>query len=195
MSERSSTFLGRVQEGMRVLELADGRLIGIRTAVPDDAAVLLAYLRKVGGESDNLTFGPEGPGLSEAEEHEYLAHAASSNNSLVLIALHEQSIVGSLSFDGGRRARTRHTGELGISVTQSFAGNGIGRALLELLIEWAEQSGVIRKLNLRTRVDNTDAVRLYERLGWVVEGRVTRDQGIGDVYTDTLFMGRPVDRR
>jgi len=91
--------------------------------------------------------------------------------------------------------RTRHTGELGISVARAFTGSGIGRALLEAVIEWAEESGVIRKLNLRTRVDNAGAIRLYERLGWVAEGRITRDQGIGEVFTDTIFMGRPVDGR
>ena len=173
---------------------ANGSQIEIRPAGPDDAGAILAYLQMVGGESDNLTFGPEGPGLTDAEEREYLARAAASDNALVLLALHEGTIVGSLSFEGGRRARTRHTGELGISVTRDFTGKGIGRALLEALIEWAEESG-IRKLNLRTRVDNTGAIRLYERLGWVAEGRITRDQGIGDVFTDTLFMGRPVDSR
>ncbi len=180
---------------MRHLELAGGSRIYIRRAVPDDAGALLAYLRKVGGESDNLTFGPEGPGLNEAEEREYLARTAASDNALVLVALHGDTIVGSLSFEGGRRARIRHTGELGISVSRSLTGQGIGRALLEMLIDWAERSAVIRKLNLRTRVDNVGAIRLYERLGWVVEGRVTRDQCIGDVYTDTVFMGRPVDGR
>lgn len=178
-----------------IFRAANGSQIEIRRAIPDDAAAILAYLQMVGGESDNLTFGPEGPGLTEAEEREYLARAAASDNALVLLALHEGAIVGSLSFEGGCRTRTRHTGELGISVTRAFTGNGIGRALLQALIDWAEQGGVIRKLNLRARVDNTGGIRLYERLGWVLEGRITRDQAIGDVLTDTLFMGRPVDGR
>lgn len=177
----------------RELRLPDERRIQVRPARPDDSAAVLAYLRKVGGESDNLTFGPEGPGLSEEEEREYLTGIAASDNALVLLALHDDEIVGALSFEGGRRQRIRHTGELGITVTESFTRHGIGRTLLEMLIEWAEGTGVIRKLNLRTRVDNIGAIRLYERLGWVVEGRVTRDQGIDGVYTDTLFMGRPVD--
>lgn len=177
----------------RDFQLADGRRIHIRPAVREDAGAVLDYLKKVGGESNNLTFGSEGLGLSEAEESEYLGGVAASDNALVLLALHEEVIVGALSFEGGHRPRIRHTGELGISVTESFTGCGIGRVLLEMLIEWAEQSRVIRKLNLRVRVDNLGAIRLYERLGWVVEGRVTRDQGIDGVYTDTLFMGRPVD--
>ena len=177
-----------------IFRTAHGNQIEIRPAVPDDAAAVLAYLKVVGGESDNLTFGPEGPGLSESEEREYLARAASSDNALVLLALCEGVIVGALSFEGGVRARTRHTGELGISVTRPFTGQGIGGTLLLALIAWAEEGGVVRKLNLRTRVDNLGAIRLYERLGWVVEGRITRDQGIGGVFTDTLLMGRPVDR-
>ena len=178
-----------------VFRTANGNHIEIRRAAPDDAGAILAYLQTVGGESDNLTFGPEGPGLTEAEERDYLARAAASDNALVLLALHQGTIVGSLSFEGGHRMRTRHTGELGISVARAFTGSGIGRALLEAVIEWAEESGVIRKLNLRTRVDNAGAIRLYERLGWVAEGRITRDQGIGEVFTDTIFMGRPVDGR
>lgn len=178
---------------MRYLELADGRRIHIRRAIPDDAAELLAYLRMVGGESDNLTFGSEGPGLSDAAQRESLARCAAADNALVLVATCDGAIVGSLSFEGGRRQRTRHTGELGISVAGELTGQGIGRALMEELIAWAERSGVIRKLNLRTRTDNLAAIRLYERLGWVVEGRVTRDQCVGGTYSDTLFMGRAVD--
>ena len=42
--------------------------IRIKKAEPSDAAMLLEYLKQVGGESDNLTFGPEGMPFSvEAE--------------------------------------------------------------------------------------------------------------------------------
>src|SRR5262245_24260010 len=109
----------------RDLQLADGRRIHIRPAVPDDAGAVLAYLKQVGGESNNLTFGPEGPGFSEAEEREYLGAVAASDNAVVLLAHHEDTIVGALSFEGGRRPRIRHTGELGISVAESFTGCGI----------------------------------------------------------------------
>jgi RimJ/RimL family protein N-acetyltransferase len=177
------------------MKLKDGRQISFRVAEPDDAEAVLSYLAMVGGESDNLTFGPEGPGLTVEQEREFLAGCITRDNALVLLALSDGSIVGSLSFDGGHRERIKHTGELGISVTRAFTGQGIGRTLLERLIAWAKRGGVVRKLNLRVRTDNLAAIRLYERLGWVVEGRVTRDQGIDGVYTDTLFMGLPVDPR
>jgi GNAT superfamily N-acetyltransferase len=114
----------------RELRLPDGGAVRIRRAVPDDAGAVLRYLRQVGGETDNLTFGSEGPNLSESEEREYLARVGESDNSLAVVATVGDAIVGSLTFDGGHRPRLRHAGEFGISVAQAYAGLGIGRALI-----------------------------------------------------------------
>jgi RimJ/RimL family protein N-acetyltransferase len=177
----------------RTLVLRDGRRVRIRRAEPDDASAILAYLGRVGGESINLTFGTEGPGLSEEEEREYLTRVAAADNSLAIVALAGDEIVGGLTFDGGRRARLRHAGEFGISVLQSYAGQGLGKALVEYMLAWAERSGVVRKINLKVRVDNLPAIRLYERMGWVPEGRTTRDTLIDGEFNDCLLMGREVD--
>jgi RimJ/RimL family protein N-acetyltransferase len=175
--------------------LRDGRVVLIRRAVPEDAGAALDYLRLVGGETINLTFGSEGPGISVEEEREYLTRVAASDNSLAIFAVVDGRIVAGLTFDGGRRPRLRHAGEFGISVAQAYAGLGIGRALLEYMLEWAEGTGVIRKINLKVRVDNEPAIRLYERMGWVPEGRTTRDTLIDGVFADCLLMGRAVDPR
>lgn len=179
----------------RDLTLPDGRTVRIRPATPDDAAGILAYLRRVGGETPNLTFGSEGPGFTEEEERGYLAGAAAADNSLAIVATIGGDLVGGLTFDGGRRPRLRHVGEFGISVAQACAGLGIGRAMIEYMIEWAERSGVVRKINLKVRVDNVGAIRLYQRLGWMQEGRSTRDTIIDGQFNDCLLMGRAVDPR
>jgi RimJ/RimL family protein N-acetyltransferase len=179
----------------RELRLPDGRAVRIRRAVPEDAGAVLGYLRQVGGETDNLTFGSEGPNLSESEEREYLARVGESDNSLAVVATVGDAIVGSLTFDGGHRSRLRHAGEFGISVAQAYAGLGIGRALIEHMLEWAERGGVVRKINLKVRADNAGAIRLYERMGWVHEGRTTRDTLIDGQFNDCLLMGREVEPR
>ena len=175
------------------VELRDGRRVRIRRAEPDDAAAILAYLTRVGAESVNLTFGAEGPGLSLEEEREHLTRVAASDNSLAIVALAGEEIVGSLTFDGGRRQRLRHVGEFGISVLQAYSGVGLGKALIEYMLGWAERGGVVRKINLKVRVDNQPAIRLYERMGWVHEGRTTRDTLIDGRFNDCLMMGREVD--
>lgn len=177
----------------RDIALPDGRLVTVRCAVPDDAPALIECLKRVGGESTYLTFGSEGRGLDEVEQRAVLAEAHAKDNALALVALEGDRIVGNLFFEGGNRSRIRHGGEFGISVLQEFAGKGVGRAMLEMLIAWAEQSGVIRKLDLRVRSDNLAAIRLYERLGWKIEGRITRDLFVDGVFHDALYMGRHVD--
>ena len=177
----------------RELALPGGRAVLIRRAAPDDAAAILAYLSQVGGETINLTFGSEGPGITEEQEREYLTRVAASDNSLAILAVAGETIVGGLTFDGGTRPRLRHAGEFGISVAQAWAGRGIGRALLEYMIDWAERGGIVRKINLKVRVDNAAAIKLYERMGWVHEGRTTRDTLMDGTFNDCLFMGRAVD--
>jgi RimJ/RimL family protein N-acetyltransferase len=180
-------------EGVQELRLADGRLGLIRRAAPGDAAIALEYLRAVGGETPNLTFGAEGPGLTEQEEREYLERIAAADNALAILALVEGRIAGGLTFEGGKRPRLRHVGEFGISVSREYAGLGVGRAMIEYMIAWAEAGGVVRKINLKVRTDNTRAIRLYERMGWIQEGRTTRDTFTDGRFHDCLMMGRAVD--
>jgi RimJ/RimL family protein N-acetyltransferase len=173
----------------------DGRPISIRRPRADDAPEVLAYLRRVGAESDFLSFGGEGPPLTDAEERVFLERVESSDNALAIIAEWRGEIVGYLTFSGGNRARTRHVGEFGITVVRACQGVGLGRRLLELLIDWATRGGVVRKINLLVRTDNARAIALYESLGFSVEGTKRRDTAIDGAFHDSLMMGLLIDPR
>jgi RimJ/RimL family protein N-acetyltransferase len=69
----------------------------------------------------------------------------------------------------------------------------VARALLEAMLAWAHAGGVVRKVNLRVRADNVRAIALYERLGFVREGRLTRDLLVDGEFHDTLLMGLAID--
>jgi RimJ/RimL family protein N-acetyltransferase len=179
----------------RTLVLGDGRLVRLRRAEEDDAPACVAHLDRVGGESPFLTFGPEGPGVTEEDVRRQAARTRLLDNALFLVAEANGEVVGVLTFECGERRRVRHTGEFGLSVTREHQGAGIGRALVEHLVRWAETGGVVRKLNLRVRVDNARAIALYERLGFATEGRISRDLLDDGVFHDAYWMGRAVDPR
>ena len=174
----------------RILE--NNALLRIRIAEQDDAAKCVDYLNKIGYESDFLSFGPGEFDFSIEDERGYISKLSQSDNGLFLVAEVGAEIVGILTFEGGARPRTRHTGELGISIAKSFWGLGIGRMLMEVLIEWAKASEVVRKLNLRVRVDNERAIKLYKDMGFKQEGVITRDIVIEGKSYDCLLMGRTV---
>lgn len=146
------------------------RTIVLRDALPRDAAALLAFNRQVDRETFFLTREPGEMNLSTEEERGWIDSLLKQDNSLILIALHGERIVGLLDFVGGTWARIRHTGEFGISVLEEYWGSGIGSALLEELLEWARKGGVIRKIRLRVVASNERAIALYHRKGFVAEG-------------------------
>ena len=170
-----------------------GLPVRIRHAVADDAAAVLAYLRVVGAETANLSFGAEGPPLDEAGERALLEDLTTRENCLVLLAEWRGEIVAMLTFAGDRRARFRHAGELGISVARVCWDRGIGRRLMRQLIGWAERSGVVRKLNLIVRADNARAIAMYESLEFATEGRIRREILMDGDFHDSLIMGRLID--
>lgn len=173
--------------------LKNGQQVNVMKAVEADAPALIAYMNQICRESDNLTFGPGDLTITEKEEVHFIRSANSQANALFLVAVVDQRIVGNLNFTGGNRPRTAHAGEFGMSVLREFWGHGLGTILLEQLISWAKGTGTIRKINLRVRTDNMSAIRLYHQAGFQVEGIISREFKINDVFHDLMYMGLKLD--
>ncbi len=138
----------------------------VSKAAPEDAGQILDYLRTVGGETDNLTFGAEGLPFSPEAERLYIASLEGSKSSVMLVAKSGEEIVGIASFNGNERERLRHHGELGISVKKAFWGQGVGSALVEAVIAFAKDTVGAEIISLNVRSDNLRAIRLYEKYGF-----------------------------
>lgn len=154
-----------------------------RKPIKEDAKNILDYLKKVGGESDNLTFGKEGIPFTVEQEEDYLDKLSSP----CIIAIEDGKIVGDGILELGCR-RISHTAELSISVIKEYWGKGVGSTIMELLIKEAKDRGVT-KINLKVRADNQRAKGLYKKFGFVKEGYTTRMLKIGDEYFDGEFWG------
>lgn len=140
------------------------RSFEIDQAHPEDAEQLLAYLRQIGGETDNLTFGAEGLPNTETQEAAYLQRMLESADDVQYVVRYNGKIVADASLHRLTR-RMSHRAEIGISVAKEYWGRGVGSALMEALIAFAKQRG-IRQLNLQVRSDNARAIRLYEKFGF-----------------------------
>ncbi len=169
--------------------LRDRRMLLVGDAQVEDARAILEYVEEISGESDFLSFGPGEFGLSESEERDVLRKYQELENHLFILGLIEDRIITSLSFSAGHRPRNRHSGEFGMSVRQEYWGLGIGSFMLDALIEWARNRGIVRKINLRVRTDNQRAIQLYERKGFVNEGTIHKEIRLGDSYFDHHLMG------
>ena len=81
-----------------------------------------------------------------------------------------------------------HVGALGIGLLPEFRGCGNGAALLAAAIGQAWEKGLTR-IELTVRTDNVRAKRLYERLGFVVEGTNRCAFRVDGQYFDSFSMG------
>lgn len=171
--------------------LKNNQKLIIRKACEDDTERFLKYFNSVGGETDFLGFGAEGPRVTLEEEREIFKNSTSKN--FFLIAELDKKIVGSCSVSTNeKRLRSFHFGELGIVVLKDYWNLGIGYNLISTAVMLSKKAG-LKKINLDTRIDNTKAVNLYKKLGFKEEGRITRGTFINNKFYDLLVMGLEID--
>jgi putative acetyltransferase len=111
------------------------------------------------------------------------------DRSVNIVAELDGRLVGNAGFDRytGRRD---HAATLGIGIHDDFTGRGIGRVLMQELIEAADQWIGLHRLELTVFTENARAIALYRSLGFVEEGRL-RDYALtAGRYVDALAMAR-----
>jgi ribosomal protein S18 acetylase RimI-like enzyme len=167
----------------------DGRSYLIRSARTQDAGRILdhAYLIHRHDPDANVP-DPDEFQLSADRLRSTLRGLEKSDNSLFLVACAGKEVIATLSMDGGRYRKVRHTGHVGISVNPRWRRQKVARALLETAIEAARSGGILRRLTLRVFSTNEAAFGLYESLGFATEGCRKGQVRIGDRYADDLLM-------
>ncbi len=161
--------------------------ITYRTAVPSDTAQILEYLKIVGGETDNLTFGAAGIPFTVEQEAKFLEGLQDDPYNRLFLALDGDRIVGDSSLNGSRNARLCHRRELGITVLKEYWGRGVGSGLMERMIAWARETGA-EMLTLTVRTDNLRAKALYRKYGFVRCGTIPDYLRIDGKGADVDFM-------
>ncbi len=86
--------------------------------------------------------------------------------------------------------RRRHTARLGMSVSTTFQGMGVGHRLMEALVECGDSWLGLHRLELEVFSDNSRAIHLYERHGFTAEGTRRMAAFRDGAYVDELIMGR-----
>ena len=166
----------------------------IREAEPGDAAELVTFLNRVSLETDFTSLDKEGILLTDTEMELFLDKQARSENEITLLALLNDEIAGLINITADQRKRVRHIGDLFIVIGKRYWNNGLGNLLLEEVIEWAQASGVLRRLQLTVQTRNLAAVHLYQKHGFVIEGSQERGAYIEEgEFVDVYLMGRLID--
>lgn len=161
--------------------------VTVRPLAAEDAAAFRA-LRLLGLEES-----PEAFGSSHAAEKDRSVEsfAQSIANGHVTGGFLQDRLVGVAGFYAMAQEKAAHRGVLwGVYVHPQARGQGVATAVLTAAIDHART----RVLQLHLSVTTTgQAVRLYQRLGFVIYGTEPRALRIGDRYLDEHLMVLQLD--
>ncbi len=179
----------------REIPLGQGAHISIRTASENDAAAILDLYRSILAEGRYTLLLLEELQRTEEMERKAIANESERPGCLRVVAEVDGLIVGMARVRTGELQRTAHFGDVdSVWVHSDWRRRGIGNALIDAIICWAEGNKGIEKLGLFVFSTSEAAIALYEQNGFTIEGRAPRDIKFaeGD-YADTVIMGRMVD--
>jgi RimJ/RimL family protein N-acetyltransferase len=159
----------------RTITLRDGARVTLRSAAPDDAEAMLRFRREVVALSPFVLTVPEDlTDLALEDQRSSLETFAAHPCTLMLLAFAGGELIGASSLIGFDRAKKRHTADYGAAIAEPWRGRGVGRAMLEILIEWARSNPDLLRLTLDVMADNTRARRMYELAGFRACGHERR---------------------
>jgi ribosomal protein S18 acetylase RimI-like enzyme len=107
----------------------------------------------------------------------------------VVYAMKDQDLVGWCDISRVSMGTAQHTGLLGMGVLSQYRGQGIGSRLLAAALAAASKANMPR-VELTVYTNNTAAIALYRKHGFVTEGEMRSFAIIQGEYVNGLKMGR-----
>lgn len=155
----------------------------------EDAKKIVDFYNYVGGETTFLSFEKNEYPMDEAGQKEDIISTKKQPASIMILAMDKDEIAGIGTIHSGNKIKARHQGELGIVVAKKYQAKGIGTEMIRQLIDFCKGNGITTRIQLDTRCDNGVAVKLYERFGFEIEGRLKNTTLINGEYFDLYVMG------
>lgn len=195
MSEETSQNSARTSELLPSrIPLSDGRVCVLREMVEDDAAAIIELLPQTHAQTDFVNYFPGEFDWTLEREREFLRKRLHNPLSLSIAAEVDGRMIGLGGAAAPEFKRMHHQAELGLVLLEEFWRRGIGRRMMDLMIEWGRRTG-LHKMYLRVYDYNERAMRMYEALGFVEEARLREDIRRADgSFGGTVFMSLVYDR-
>lgn len=166
-----------------------GRDVLLRSAEEKDAEALIDYMKITAAETPFLLREPDEISLTIEQEQAFIKAKKDSENELLLIAETGGRHIGNASLmSAGGFKRYRHRCEIAIALYQEYCGLGIGKAMLEMVLDIAKKAGY-EQAELEVIANNKPAIALYEKLGFQKYGTFPDNMKYADgSYVDAYWM-------
>ena len=166
-----------------------GRTVILRNARPEDSAALIEYLRTTSAETPYLIREPEEITITEEQENQFIQAKIDAERELMLVAFIEGKHIGNCSLMSiAPYKRYSHRCDVAIALYKEFCGCGIGKAMLQTVLDVAKNIGY-EQAELEVMAENKDAIAMYEKLGFEKFGTFPDNMKYAEgSYMDAYWM-------
>lgn len=160
----------------------------IRQIKTNDAESFVNLIKQVESESQFMLF-ESGERNIEPDQQEKRIEAMKKDNSTIFVAEENNKLIGYLIAIGGNARRNKHSVYLVIGILNQYRGLGIGTKLFKQLEEWATEHSISR-LELSVLTRNEAGLRLYNKMGFDIEGTKRHSLYIDGEFVDEYYMSK-----
>ena len=127
------------------------------------------------------------PYVSLDKREEWLSNL--TQDDYMLVAEVDGRVVGNIDITR-RKNRLAHIANLGMAVHDDYQDRGIGTALMEAVLDMADNWLNLKRVELDVYTDNLRAVHLYKKFGFEIEGVRKALAFREGEYVDAYHMAR-----
>ncbi len=176
---------------MQIHQLNNEYEILLRTILKEDIQAFYNFSKYIFYELNKYTIDTPEEFSHNIDIEKQRIEKFSLSGNLLLGAFYDGQLIGVLDFVSNKRKRINHWGKFGISLHENFQNMGIGRLMLQYMIDWAKQNGQTKMIFLSVHANNTRAIHLYKKMGFVQIGYLKdciQDVICGNKFIDSLDM-------
>lgn len=130
----------------------------------------------------------------DSKWQEDMRKSARKDGVFYLFALDKDKVVGmNGAFWRNDKEKINHVAEIfGVFVNPDYRGKGVGKKLMQGVIDEFKKNPQFKKIKLGVNADNIAAIKLYESCGLKVVGRLEKELKFGDQYRDEILMEKMI---
>lgn len=157
-------------------------------------AKMINDLRRMPGVFENI-LGIPSERISGSEK--FIEEMDRNHHQFVAVTMDrsaDEKIIGTAGLSVSPNPRLRHVAAIGIMVHKDYQGSGVGKKLMEAILDLADNWLMLVRVELTVFIDNEKAISLYKKFGFEIEG--TRKKAVirNGNYVDEFMMARINDK-